>query len=463
METRARSTEQTILKEEQEQRNSEKIRITDSQLVIDGRVVHIENNVNDLGRALYLAVQSRQWPVVETLLQQYRLLPGHDVLLVHYASGGLARSRGQLEQAEQTYRKLLELQPDFILAQLELARVLFENHSNPEAIALFAKIKNNLPRNSLQANKVSKTIKAYLDALDFRDSWQGSFALGPIYSDNINQSSESETCLRRLPNGVCFIERKTPEAISASGMEYEATLSKRKSLTKQHGIQLRSLVFGKNYQHQSRFNEATLLTRLGYSYQNAKDRIFLAPLFEYKALGNMSLLHSWGLGAEWMHNLSNRTAVKLEADYREQRYRSDRHSFQNGGMLTTHASIFHQYAPNTMLFGGTSYTYKKNKEAVHAYKLHGLRFGVSKPLISDLNATFVTSFRVRKFQALNAPLGKQRRDMEQNYSLILAAPRLQFWTLTPNLTLKHSKVKSNIDWLYSYKSNEISLKFEKRF
>lgn len=36
-------------------------------------------------------------------------------------------------------------------------------------------------------------------------------------------------------------------------------------------------------------------------------------------------------------------------------------------------------------------------------------------------------------------------------------------TSSPSLTVKYSKVQSNIDWLYSYDKNSISLKLERQF
>ncbi|MNJ42490.1 RNA polymerase sigma factor [compost metagenome] len=52
---------------------------------------------------------------------------------------------------------------------------------------------------------------------------------------------------------------------------------------------------------------------------------------------------------------------------------------------------------------------------------------------------------------------------EQNYTFILRAPRLAVQDIVPSLTVKYNKVESNIDWLYSYDKNSISLKLEKQF
>lgn len=62
-----------------------------------------------------------------------------------------------------------------------------------------------------------------------------------------------------------------------------------------------------------------------------------------------------------------------------------------------------------------------------------------------------------------AILDSRRNEDEQGYTFILRAPRLAVYDIVPSLTVKYSKVQSNIDWLYSYDKNSISLKLERQF
>jgi len=52
---------------------------------------------------------------------------------------------------------------------------------------------------------------------------------------------------------------------------------------------------------------------------------------------------------------------------------------------------------------------------------------------------------------------------KEGYTFILRAPRLAVYDIVASLRLKYSKVQSNIDWLYSYDKNSISLKLERQF
>ncbi|WP_404840911.1 surface lipoprotein assembly modifier [Alkalilimnicola ehrlichii] len=60
-------------------------------------------------------------------------------------------------------------------------------------------------------------------------------------------------------------------------------------------------------------------------------------------------------------------------------------------------------------------------------------------------------------------LEQRRRDEEQTYTLTLRAQRFSTLGLTPALSLRHQRVDSSVDWLYSYQRNTASLKLERRF
>lgn len=116
-----------------------------------------------------------------------------------------------------------------------------------------------------------------------------------------------------------------------------------------------------------------------------------------------------------------------------------------------------------LAFGGIDWTHKQNDQDVHAYQLYGGRIGVVKSVEGWLDANLFASLRERQYEGYNALLDAKRRDTEQNYTVTFSSPKLVFWTLTPILEWTHKRVNSNVDWLYTYQQNEVSVKFEKRF
>lgn len=109
------------------------------------------NNLDVLGRAVYLSIERQQWPQARHYFGRYTALAGHDPMLTAYANGGLARADGDLDRAERYYRELLAIQPDFLPDRLELARVQFENRKNREAMHAFQQISTGLSPSDAQA------------------------------------------------------------------------------------------------------------------------------------------------------------------------------------------------------------------------------------------------------------------------------------------------------------------------
>lgn len=432
-------------------------------MTINGETITIGNNANDLGRALYLSLDHRQWQAANAFLQRYRVLPDADPMLLHYADGMLARGRGQLTTAEKQFRALLQLQPGFLPGQLELARILFENQQDQQAEMLFEQIRSNLDASDTQTLGIRISVDRFLAALDQRQGWQGSLNLGPTWSNNLNQSSESDTCLLATNSGVCIVRRTLPEAISATGLDYEGTLNRRVALNGHHGLYARALLYGYSYRDYSEFNESTLIANVGYSYRSARNQYSLAPSFETNRIGNEGMYSAWGGRAEWLHQLSQRSAIKLEGTYRDMRYQNPLYRYNDGGNTALFATGWHVFSPRWTLFGGVDLTERRTQEAVYGYQQGGVRLGASLTLQSGVRASLFSSFRHREYAEYSPLLGAKRRDDETNHTLIINVPRLAWHGITPNLSIKHTEVRSSVDWLYSYDRTQVSLRLEKLF
>ncbi|WP_407351537.1 surface lipoprotein assembly modifier [Luteimonas sp. R10] len=431
-------------------------------LTIDGQTYAVEHNADDLGRALYLSLQHRQWTAAARFLEEYLTLPDRDPLLVHYAQGALARVQGRYGQAEREFRVLLARQPGFLPGRLELARVLFEDQQDLEAAELFAAIAGDLDASDPKTEGVRKTVETFRLALDNRRAWNGSFALGPTWSDNVNRTSASHTCLLYL-DGTCYFDRKTPDAIVSAGVDYDAGLAKRLPLRGHHGLYLRALLFGQRYRDNSAYNELTASAQAGYGYRSGRHAIALAPSFDYYALGNATLYGAWGMHGEWSYTLSPQSLMKLEGDWKAMRYRdADYARSYDAPTRAAYATYFRNVGPHWTVFGGVDLMDSGAPEDANAYLQKGARLGVSLQS-SHVTGSLFASYRRRDYGAFNALLEAQRQDDEQNYILILKTTRWTAAGFVPLLTLRYTRVKSNVDWLYSYDKSAVSLKLERTF
>jgi hypothetical protein len=430
-------------------------------ITVDGKTYTVEHNVNDVGRALYLSLQHRQWTAVQRFLDEYLTLPDRDPLLVHYAQGALARTQGRYAEAEREYRALLALQPDFLPARLELARVLFEDQQDREAGQLFDAIAASLDAGDPKTSGVRETVTTFQTALANRREWNGSFALGPTWNDNLNRSSAGSTCLLYL-SGNCFFTRTTPDAIASTGYDYDANLNKRWALRGHHGLYFRSLLFGQGYRDNSGYNELTSITQAGYSYRSGRHSVSLAPSFEYYAWGNKALYGAWGAHAEWSWTLSPTSLLKLEGDWKQMRYRIANYADNYDGVVrSAYATYFRSLGARWTVFGGVDVVDSDSAQAVYGYLQKGVRLGASLQWPAGFSSTLFASYRHRDYRGYSELLGARRADDEQGYNFILKATRWSVAGFTPLLTLRHNRVRSNVDWLYDYDKNVISLKLER--
>lgn len=434
-----------------------------SSLTIDGQTYSVGNSVDDIGRALYLSVARKQWPDVRRFLTAYRRLDGHDPMLIEYALGALAREKGDLAAAERHYRALLAIKADFLPGKLELARALFDNRKDREAERAFQAARDLLADDGPPAQGVIGTVDAYLGALKRRRSWQGSVAIGPGYSSNLNQSSASYTCLLATDDGTCLIDRQVPPAIAAAGVNFEATLARDVPLRGHSGLRARAILFGDVYPEHHDYSQATAILRLGYQYQTARNAVSLSPSFEIGSLGSSELYRAPGLNAEWTHTVSPRSLFRVEGNYRDFHYRDAAFAPQNGPLTDVAITGWYSLTPTLTVFGGPDVVAKDTPRLVEAYRQWGGRLGMNKAFGNVASLFLMGSFRCRRHRAYSELFEAQRKDRQFNVIGIARLPILKVGPLVPEIVVQHTRVESNIDWLYSYKRTTASVRFSYAF
>lgn len=433
-------------------------------LTIDGQTYEVDHTASALGQALYLSLQHQQWQAANRFLQEYLTLADRDPLLEHYARGILARVVGDNDTAIAEFRKLLAQQPDFILGRLELARTLFDDAQEREAKEAFADALAIINARDPQTAGVRKTIGAYQQALEKRSDWNGSFSFGPSWSDNVNRTSASRTCLISDSTGFCYYERALPEALKATGTDFDFSVQRRLAIKGHHGVYLRSLLYGTQYRNHGEFNETTVTLQGGYSYRDARQQLMLAPSFEYYEWGNDAMYGAPGVHGEWSYMLSSASLVKLEADYKDMQYRrADYARNFDGAQQSLYGTWYRELTPGWTVFGGLDFVNSHAEDPTAEYQQKGVRLGASLRFDAGFDGTLSASYRQRDYELYNPLIEVRRRDQEQNYTLVLRAPRWELAGFVPSLTLRHNRVKSNADWIYSYNRNDASLKLEYSF
>ncbi|MCB6146576.1 tetratricopeptide repeat protein [Providencia rettgeri] len=166
---------------------------------LNGENYSLENNAQDLGQAIYLAINHRQFQDVQRLLPRYQQLADADPLLILFAKAELAKAQGHYPEAITYYHQILALSPKFLRIKLELARAYFEDNQNKESLALF----QNLIHDETLAlpASVKQTIQQFIRAIENRTAWSGSLSFGYKNNSNINQVPDKNK-IWEVPGGT---------------------------------------------------------------------------------------------------------------------------------------------------------------------------------------------------------------------------------------------------------------------
>nr|WP_319776767.1 surface lipoprotein assembly modifier [Maridesulfovibrio sp.] len=436
---------------------------------VNGTTYQVEQTLEALGPALYVAINLKQWHKVRQFVQRYRQLPGHDANLALLAEGMLARVDGDYAGAIAALETALAGKPEFVRARLELARIYFEDHQLNAARDAFERAQGSagLPP------QVLGMIDQYLAALDRRAGWQGSLSLGLGYDTNLNQGNGdvrvSQVCY--LPNWCQTVTRRMPEPLESSEWVYDLTAERRFNLSGHHNLLLRGIVYGsypdkalEGSDSTDYFDENTSVLYAGYSYKSARNELNLLPTFEHFYSDRHTRYEAGGLRLEWKHQWS--PPLQLNTYLQTRRYRfqgEDAVYFENYDEHRLGLSASYLLDPLTALYGGLDYTRKDFPTDAASSDAWMLNLGVYRQLLTGVNLNATALYRKTRNDEANNLLGALREDKQQIYMLNVDLPRWAIKGFVPVLSLKHTINESSIDWAYGYKRDEVALKLRKTF
>lgn len=226
---------------------------------------------------------------------------------------------------------------------------------------------------------------------------------------------------------------------------------------------MRGLAFGQAWRGHSTYNELNASVQAGYSWRSARHTVLLAPSYDFQALGNHALQGGSGMHGEWQYALDARSLLKLEADWKRQRYRQPGLADNYDGELAAlYATWFRALNPRWTVFAGVDLTDSHAADDANGYRQRGVRLGAARQW-SGTTATVFVSLRQRDYHAWSPLLEARRQDDEQNLIAIVRSERLAVAGLVPSLSLRYARIDSNVGWLYSHDRSLISLKWERAF
>jgi len=419
------------------------------------------NTFADLTLALLTSINNKDTQVIQQLLEFYRIQPQAEEGMILFAEANIDLNQNRWTQAIDKYKKLVENEPHFSRGKLDLARLYFADYQLENSRRLFAEI--DLPDNP----NVMEKVKTYQAELDNRESWHGSFALGFGYTRNLNQTSRKKVELTVSDPLFGFEYQYTREAQpmrSAASLKYEATLDKYHNLISHHGLSFKASGYGDIYRNNSTDTEHNFSLGLGYGYRDRHHNLSLLPVFESVHYGNHLYLTRKGARLEYAFNNLERLYSMVTLEYKNERYKDKKFNHYDGQLFSLFGTQVFALSNKVTLFGGVNYS-RKGGTALDAdkYQRYGVYIGTD--LSSDMGVDLNVSANLRQthYRGYDSLLNAKRKDNEQIYNISLKIPHWEFWGFVPSVNYKHTKVRSNVDWLYSYNKNETYFKLEKFF
>lgn len=426
----------------------------------DNKTYKVNNNINEMGMAIYIALNRGQYHDVQRILPYYQKLPEHDYLLVKFAEAQLARIDRNYTKAISDYQQILTLKPDFLRVELELARTYYEDKQNKEALLLFkiilGKYAKQLPPN------VSIVIGQFTTELNKKSRWSGSFSTGYGYNSNINQvpNNDRKTCYQNLQQHLCY---GGSQADKGSKFIYDGDINRSFALYQHQSVQFKAYSFGSHYEGNAEYNENTTNIRLYYKYHDANKSLSIGPITELKMVGGKRRYYGIGTGIDAEYRFSPQLSLSMMIDSKKMIYRTPYQS-NDGNKSNLYLTGIYALTPETVLFGGIDSSLVNKKYESDSYQQYGARVGVFKDFNQGVNFLGLMSYKNTRFNDAQYEFNhKVRNDDEQLYLMKISIPKYSFMTLIPSISYKYRINNSSIDTLYSYKQSEVEFKLEKRF
>nr|ELR5258097.1 DUF560 domain-containing protein [Providencia rettgeri] len=427
----------------------------DMSINLSGKTYTLRNNAQDLGQAIYLAINHRQFQDVQRLLKRYQALSDADPLLILFAKAEIEKSQNHYSQAIAYYQQILALSPQFLRVKLELARAYFEDNQNKESLALFQSLINDETL-ALPAG-VQQTIQQFIGAIENRTAWTGSLSFGYKYNSNINQAPNKDK-VWQTPGGTW----KMANPIASSGLTYDASLSKIIPITGNHSLQIKGTSYGDRYPHYAEYSENTLSFAALYRFNNANTTVSLGPQLELKTVNEKRRYLGMGGRIDADYQFTPQVILTTSADYQQLHYQKPYDS-ADGSRTALHMTGIYGITPNSSIFLGADATRVTTEVRSDNYDQLGARAGFYTVLTPDIHFLALATYRESQFGAFNYLLNVKRHDRETMYFARLNFPNYTLLTFTPYTSYRFRNNKSSADGIYSYHQHEVSVGLETRF
>lgn len=405
-----------------------------------------------LNRLLDQSVMENDAEGMRLLLPVYRQLPDNvrDGILLRLAESKLALHEGRFAEAANILRSLIAEKPESDVIRFHLALALFYDNQDPAAQNQIDKL---LAQTALPERE-KNLLAAFQTELQKRHRWRFDGGLSYTYEPNINNAPAVKEQGRL---------KSEAEAENASGIAYRFGAEKDWPLAGNWLAKFSTDLYGKYYPSAKQYNDLAVQTAAGIAYRNAAWEISLMPYAQHRRFGEHVKPYSDSFGAKLDSSVRLSPKWQLNHHLSGEKIRYEQRKRFNGNIVRFGQTAVYRANPQQTWFGGYEFERENLRDKDHSNRRHAVSLGWIQEWPKGFSTRTSASFGQRRYLApMPWPVLETRRDKTLNLSISLWHRNVHFLGITPRLTFRHTRNRSNV-FLYGYRKNNLFVEMSKTF
>ena len=368
-----------------------------------------------------------------------------------FFDGRVFKAQGRLEDAINSFRQLLQHNPNHVNAQRELAHtlMLFERYDTAEEHF----------RALLSIDQSEHMRDGYRDFLRRIDQNKpirvsGHFSILP--STNINRGTSNTIFDTTLGQFVI-----NPESREESGVGWQYGLSGhfRHLLNANSRLSLNWAISERQYE-KTLFDSSTKSVAMTYEKIENKGDWFISPY--YRSINRKDNADSSAIGLHVGLSQPLDAKTRVMVSYKQENSQFLSQAYKNGTFNVTSTSIDYQPSPRVSIEGGIVLERSRPEAIYHIYNGYQLFSRVQKKWVGGLRTALGIEKGKRNFHGIYPLTTNKRDDDFYKISIEFEHPKLEVLGFIPYFSCIYSNSSSNIPF-YDYTATDCQLAISKGF
>jgi len=395
--------------------------------------------------------QSGEFEMVERLLADWHP-PGKAARLeARYLAAKLRKAQGRLKEAIELFRSVLEEDPNFIRARLELGFALYLLQQDDSA-----RHHLKLALGSVSNPELEKVVRKFIDTMDERRPWNLSVYGGIAPTTNISQATSANTATL---GGNTLVLDAAHQKRAATGVFGGILGGYRQPLSESVDLMLAGSAVGRGYRDAT-FNDDLLAGEIGPRVRLAWGDIGLYGTFARRWVSNEA--YGTQYGARLAGNVKLAASDLLNANFVCVHKDYDTATSYDGANCGAQLSLDHIVDGKSFVRVMGGLELERTNAANLSYGAANLGVGASHEFAGGMALYGQLVVSRREYDAAFADGMAARRDTRIDATLAITNKRWDIYGLSPMLQYTYTTNFSNVD-LYKYDAHGLTFTLTRKF